>query len=414
MSQSRIAIIGAGPAGCVLAKLLTQAGINVTVFERERSPDTRSQGGTLDLHVNSGLAALKEAGLYDEFLKHARFDGTALKVTDKRLKTYINLSGSKEGSSIGRPEIDREWLRKILYDSLPSGTIRWGYHLLQVGDDRTLHFEQEHISGFDLIVGADGAWSKVRPALTEIKPQYSLIGGFQMKISNPQERCPDLYNLVNRGSLFSFSDCRCLTFQQMGDGSLSCHEWTARDEDWDKTQKIDIQNSSTVKSFLLEQYHDWSDEHRSGIQEIDENSIVYRRLHMLPIGNRWKNKPGITLVGDAAHLTVPFAGEGVNIAMKDSMNLARVIIKAEMQGDKAVLEAGVKSFEEDMFRRAEAVQSRSVANMQDMILTEGAPYTSIERYVTRALQSQSGPILGLVVVIPVYLFYWFYKLLYLN
>lgn len=408
----KIAIIGGGPAGCTLAKLLVQANIDVTVFERETSPNIRSQGGTLDLHTDSGLAALKEAGLYEKFLKYARFEGEAIKVMDKRRTAYISASGSKEGSGRGRPEIDRELLRKLLCESLPPDTIRWGYHLLGISDDLTLHFEQGDVSGFNLVVGADGAWSKVRPLLTDIRPHYSLIGGFKFNISDVKNRFPDLYKLVNRGSVFSFSDHRALMFQQMGDGSLSCGEWATRDETWDKAQAFDISDANAVKAFLLEEYHDWSPEHLQFIKAADDDSFLYRRLYMLPVGNRWENRSGVTLVGDAAHLTVPFAGEGVNVAMKDSMNLAHSIIKAEKLNTDSALRAEVKSFEEDMFRRAKGVQERSVGNLEDMFLTEGAPRTVIERYVIRAIQSQTWPILGSLVAIPVYIFYWFFKLIY--
>jgi len=412
MANFRIAIIGAGPAGCTLAKLLIQANINVTIFEGETSPDVRSQGGTLDLHPNSGLAALREAGLYDEFLKHARFDGGALKVTDKRLKEYISIPGTKEGSSHARPEIDRESLRKLLYESLPADTIRWGFRLKSVSDDLTLHFEQCNLGGFDLIVGADGAWSRVRPLLTDMQPHYVLLGGFRYKISDPENRFPDLYKLVNRGSIFSYSDHRSLTVQQMGDGSLSCGEWATRDESWDKAQKFDINDSKAVKAFLLNEYRDWSPEHLKFIEMADDASFIYRRLYMLPNGHSWENRPGVTLVGDAAHLTVPFSGQGVNLAMEDSLNLAHAIIEAEKQHSETALITKVKSFEDNMFKRAKKVQERSFGNMQDMFFTEGAPRTVIERYIIRDIQSQAGPIFSSVAAILVYVSYWFYKLVY--
>src|SRR5437868_4920285 len=93
----RIAIIGAGPAGCTLARLLLRANIPVTIFAGKTSPDIRSQGGTLDLHEDTGLAALREAGLYDQFLKFARFDGDALTVCDKKMLRYLDLKSSREG-----------------------------------------------------------------------------------------------------------------------------------------------------------------------------------------------------------------------------------------------------------------------------------------------------------------------------
>lgn len=86
----KIAIVGAGPAGCVLARLLQQSkeGVSVTIFEGEGDIDFRSQGGTLDLHEKTGQAALKAAGLYDEWLKYARFDGEAM-VCPKQIPDFL-------------------------------------------------------------------------------------------------------------------------------------------------------------------------------------------------------------------------------------------------------------------------------------------------------------------------------------
>lgn len=141
MTAHKIAIIGAGPAGCMLARLLLCANIPTTIFEAEDSFDIRSQGGGLTLHTKTGLAALKEAGLYDEFLKNARFDGEAMILSDKKLTKYINVSGSTKQSSIGRPEIDRAKLRLLLLDSLPKDHIKWSHRLRRIDDDLTLHFE---------------------------------------------------------------------------------------------------------------------------------------------------------------------------------------------------------------------------------------------------------------------------------
>ena len=92
----KIAIVGAGPAGCMLARLLTHrtSEIDVIVFEGEDNLDLRSQGGTLDLHVKTGQRALKEAGLYEKFLEYARFDGEAMALTDKNLLYYIKTNGN--------------------------------------------------------------------------------------------------------------------------------------------------------------------------------------------------------------------------------------------------------------------------------------------------------------------------------
>ena len=72
MPSIRVAIVGAGPVGLTLARLLlNKPNIDIVVFESEKSRDVRGQGGSLDLHTTTGIAALKEAGLYDEFLEES-------------------------------------------------------------------------------------------------------------------------------------------------------------------------------------------------------------------------------------------------------------------------------------------------------------------------------------------------------
>lgn len=138
MTKFRIAIIGAGPAGCTLARLLIHKKVNVdiTIFEGEKGLDARTQGGTLDLHTESGIKALQECGLYEEFIKLARFDGEAFRVTNQYLQSFIHFGGTKDAKSTrGRPEIDRIQLRQLLLDSLPEGLIRWDHKLESIDQD---------------------------------------------------------------------------------------------------------------------------------------------------------------------------------------------------------------------------------------------------------------------------------------
>lgn len=160
MSPPRVAIVGAGPAGSTLARLLTRASIPVTIFEGESSMSVREQGGSLDLRTNTGLKALREAGLYEDYEEYARYDGEALSVVDKNLVSVIRIGGTTEASSRGKPEIDRARLRQILVNSLPEGTIRWNCRLRSVDPhDLSPHFDHGVETGFDLLIGADGAWS---------------------------------------------------------------------------------------------------------------------------------------------------------------------------------------------------------------------------------------------------------------
>ncbi|KAG7008831.1 monooxygenase [Physcia stellaris] len=384
----KIAIIGAGPAGMTLAHLLLKDSIPVIIYEGEASPSVRGQGGTLDLHDDTGLRALKQIGLWDKFLEYARYDGEALILADKNLKKYLYMDGATKQTSRGRPEIDREKLRKILWEALPEGTIRWNSRLRKVDKDLALHFDHGTERGFDLVVGADGAWSKIRPLLSTIQPFYAGVGGVSFIVDDAEKQHPDLYRIVNRGSIFTFSDCKGLSAQQMGDGSINVGTWSQRPEDWMKTTPYNLKDPKQVKKMAAEEFHDWAPELVKFTQVANEENITPRSLYALPVGHRWDHRPGATLIGDSAHLMTPFAGEGVNLAMTDALRLAEAIVASRKIEKEDAVDQAVKRFEEEMFKRAGIMAEVSRGNMEDMLCTPGAPEATVDSWVRRALVGQ--------------------------
>jgi 2-polyprenyl-6-methoxyphenol hydroxylase-like FAD-dependent oxidoreductase len=136
IKNKKIAIIGGGPGGLTLARLLQQKGIPVTVYERDVNREVRVQGGALDLHTESGLAALEKAGLMDEFKTHYRPGAELIRVVDNQSKIYfdehIEPRSSEFGDKNHRPEIDRGPLREILLNSLAPDTVVWNSHIVSI------------------------------------------------------------------------------------------------------------------------------------------------------------------------------------------------------------------------------------------------------------------------------------------
>ncbi|TVY49357.1 Monooxygenase [Lachnellula occidentalis] len=376
----RIAIIGAGPAGCTLGRILGLSNIQFTIFESEASPTARGPGGTLDLHTQTGLAAVKAAGLHEEFLERARFDGEALIIADKNMKRYLDIGGTTSRSSGGRPEIHRRELRTMLLGSLPEGVVQWGRHLVSVSEDLTLHFNNGDESGFDLIIGADGAWSKTRALISDQLPIYTGISGSELTIRDAASRYPDLDALVNKGSIFSFGDGHAINAQYIGDGRIKVTEYGSREGKWATKNSSIALYPETLKTLLAKEYAGWAPELQKLISVADEEPVLTRALFMLPVGFKWENKPGVTVIGDAAHLMSPFAGEGANLAMADAMNLAEYIKRS---ASKDALYENVAAFEADMFDRAKPSQALSDQNLKDWFFTPGAPGTVIERFLVR-------------------------------
>jgi 2-polyprenyl-6-methoxyphenol hydroxylase-like FAD-dependent oxidoreductase len=415
MTIPKIAIIGAGPGGCMLARLLHQRSIPCTIFEGEVSVNYRSQGGTLDLRTSTGLAAIKQADLWDEFQKHARYDGESLLVTDKKLTTWLRRKpGRPDENKMGdAPEIDRSALRQMLMESIPEGAVKWGYKLSKVQETATagleLHFANGKVErGFDLIVGADGTWSKTRTLLTSDKPHYSGFAGWSMQISNAEHVAPDAYKFVNRGSVFAFSDGRGLFAQQLGDGSINVSAYAPFAEDYTSTCGFDTSDLAAAKRALKQEYGGWAPELLSLFDYCDD-CPAWRNLYQFPVGWTWPHQKGVTLLGDAAHVMTPFAGIGVNSAFFDAMELAGQIAAFTEAGEGAELDDFVVQYEKAMFVHARKAQENTEGSKTDMLLTPGAPRTTIERWILRQVREESPAWTHPLLAILVYVSFWVYK-----
>ena len=409
LSPPRIAIIGAGPAGLTLANLLHKSAhpISVTVYELDDSPTSRpDQGGTLDLHTSTGLAAIRACGLWDAFLKHARYEGQEFIFCDKNATELVHVSkGPGE-----RPEIDRHRLKEVLLGGVPEESVKWGRKLREVTEDGMLRFDgREKVEGpFDLVVGADGAWSKVRARLTEAKPVYSGVSGYEMDIAEPAKKCPHVDKKVGKGSHFGSSDCKMLNGQRLGNGSIKVRSWFTCPEHEAKDTLDKLGKKATLQR-ALDRYEGWAPEMTELLKQGDLDTLRHWTLYELPMGCKWEHRQGFTLIGDAASLATPFSGEGVNKAMKDALELAELIEKSQNPDEDLTLDDAVLRYEQSMFPRAEKLQSTTIRN-KDIMFGPDAPIglmTGMLKTMGRDSPSMLGKLAGSIpVLVTVYSYFW--------
>ncbi|WP_426392240.1 FAD-dependent oxidoreductase [Variovorax sp. R-27] len=344
-TDPRIAIVGAGPGGLTLARILHLSGIHATVFEREEGPLARPQGGTLDLHEDSGQLAVQRAGLDSEFQRIARYDDQGSRLLDKTGRVLFEEPDASAGN---RPEVDRTALRDMLLASLPAGCVQWGRALSdmrrQEGGRWNLSFTGGSEAGpFDLVVGADGAWSRVRPLLSPYKPQYSGLTFIEFGIDDVDRSHPAIAQLVGRGKLDVQGDGKAIIVQRNGNAHIRGYAIFRVPADW-AAKRFDFSSPAAVRSALLAEFAGYADA-VTDLFRMSNDQFVPRLIHALPVGHCWAPRRGLTLLGDAAHVMSPFGGEGVNAAMRDAAELAALLAGQE---DWA---AAVATYEMEMFER---------------------------------------------------------------
>ncbi|WP_394840521.1 FAD-dependent monooxygenase [Pendulispora brunnea] len=365
-----ITIIGAGLGGLVLARVLHVRGIAATVYEADASADARAQGGMLDIHDYNGQLALKAAGLFDEFRRIVHEGGEATRVVNPHGTVLLDQPDDGRGR---RPEVHRGDLRRILLDSLPCGTVQWGrkvtgIHPLDDGQHE-LTFADGSTAMASLVVGADGAWSRVRPRLSDAKPEYVGTSFIETYLFDADARHPASAKIVGAGAMLALAPGKGIVAHREANGVLHTYVALTKPKDW--IASIDFADPKAAKARIAAEFEGWAPELTALITN-GETDPVPRMIHALPPEHRWERVPGVTLLGDAAHLNPP-DGEGANLAMYDGAELGKAL--AAHQGD---LETALAEYEKTMFIRSAYAAADAAKTHALCFDDDNAPYGLID------------------------------------
>ncbi|WP_020657507.1 FAD-dependent oxidoreductase [Amycolatopsis benzoatilytica] len=367
-----ITIVGAGLGGLTLARVLHVHGIEATVLDLDASPTARTQGGMLDIHEDAGQVALRAAGLHSEFLGLVHAGGQETRVYDRA----ATLRHSQPDDGAGdRPEAERGALRDLLLDSLPEGTVRWGTKVVAAeglpGGPHRLVLADGTSLTTDLLVGADGAWSRVRSLVSPEQPAYTGISFVEIDLLEADVRHPAAAALLGGGMTFALGADKGFLSHREPDGSLHVYVALRVPEDW--VDSVDFTDAAAGKAAVLNQFDGWSERLRALVVDAD-GALVPRLIHALPIGHSWSRVPGVTLLGDAAHLMSPFAGEGANLAMLDGAELGLALARHPGEVERALAE-----YEAELFPRS-AKSAAASAQTLELCFGSEAPRGILELF----------------------------------
>ena len=323
--MAQVVIVGAGPAGASLAYLLARNGVEVTLLERRADFAREFRGEVL---MPSGVDALRQMGLLEKMQGVAHHTAEAIRVyLNRKLIMSLPLQAEDLGGdsimAVSQPELLEMLIVECsAYDNftfLRGAVLR---ELLHEGERCSgvrvsIDDQQQDISA-NLVVGADGRNSAVRRTLDfttrEISPPMDIVW---CKLPVPEDwRGVRAY--AGHGHLL-----------------VAYHTWG------DELQLGWVILKGTFGELRAQGIEQWVDEMANHVTEdfaahLRANLDAVQRPFLLDAASEcvesW-SKPGVLLIGDAAHTMSPVGGQGLNIALRDAMVAANFLVPALARAD---------------------------------------------------------------------------------
>jgi 2-polyprenyl-6-methoxyphenol hydroxylase-like FAD-dependent oxidoreductase len=368
----KVLVVGAGSAGCVAASLLARAGVAVQVVEIH--DDVTALGSGITVQGNA-LRVLREIGAWEA----AQECGYAFHVTGIQLQDGTVVA-ELEDIKTGGPDLpatmgmERRNLARILVDAARShgATIRFGTTVDAFADDGygvDVTFSDGSSDRFDLMIGADGIHSKVRPMIgIADRPEPTGMGIFRVFTERPAS--------VTRTDLCYSGPCYIAGYCPTGENTIYAYLV----EDNHDRADMSPEDRLAYMRRLAEEYHGPWDDIRALMT--DPETVHYTWFEKMLVAPPWW-RGRVILIGDAAHTCPPTLAQGAAQAMEDALVLAESLIAHDE------LEPALQAFMDRRFDRAKSVIDASVQIGQWML--DHDPDSDIPGLFMRTLGSLCAP-----------------------
>ena len=374
--RERVAIVGAGLAGCLLAVLLGRRGIPVTVYERRPDPRVSGaeRGRSINLAISArGLAALEEVGLRERSLEQALpMHGRMVHPVSgaPNFQPY-SADGERAINSISRAELNRSLLDAA--DATPGVTLRFSQRVTGVDADAgTVLLQDADDEPADVVLAGDGAYSAVRGSLGLDAGADFLEHGYKELTVPPKDGGfaldPDALHIWPRGTSMMIALPNL-------DRSFTCTLF------WPKEDFGALAAPEEVAAHFERHYPDVA-----GLMPDLAGDYAHNPTGSLVTVRAWpwtRRGDGavVALLGDAAHAIVPFFGQGANCAFEDCIEIDRCL--TETGGDWA---GALSLYQERRKANTDAIAEMALDNFVEMRDRVSSPVHRAKQAATHALE----------------------------
>ena len=256
----------------------------------------------------------------------------------------------------------------MLLKSLQPETVLWNHYCVSMeaqDEGWRLHFKDGSSAYADFVIDADGSNSKIRPYITNIRSFYTGVTMLEINVHDAEKAMPQVYALLDGGALMVYGDSKCLLGGLKGATDSNFYASFKTEENWATKSGLDFSDKTQVFDWFKKEYAGWS----SIWDELFENAatpFVPRPIYCMPLDQTWESLPNLTMLGDAAHVMPPFAGEGANMAMLDALRLSDCLCSDNFSDTQTA----IASYENEMRKRASKAAQESLENGDRMHSTD--------------------------------------------